>query len=443
MKYFKNTYFTNNFYRALGLVVFLFLNTLWLPAFYVIGLCCLWLLLLLVAFELFWLYRIEQGLFANRICADRFSNGDSNPVDLFIENRYPAKVNLELLEELPAQFQIRNQQFAFALNAGEEKRLSYELTPKKRGPYHFGHAQVFASAFLNLVQRRYRLAEEQEVAVFPSFVQMRHYELLAVSNQLITPGIKKIRRIGNNQEFEQIEKYVPGDDYRKINWKATARRNKLMVNHYQDERSQNVISVIDKGRSMKMPFEGMTLLDYAINASLVISNIAMRKGDRAGLLTYQHKINGAVLPSNRNAHLSRLMEQLYREKTTYTESDVKQVYSWLRYNVNQRSLVLLYTNFESHYSMRRQLRYLQLINRNHLLVVVFFVNSEIEKLLHEKTENLEEIYTKGLAEQLVLEKTQIAHELQRHGIQTILTKPAELNVNTINKYLELKARGMI
>src|SRR5690606_40532545 len=123
----------------------------------------------------------------------------------------------------------------------------------------------------------FRVSQNKTVPVYPSFRQMRKYELPAISNRLTEFGIKKIRRIGQNREFEQIKEYVVGDDYRTINWKATARRGTLMVNTYQDERAQQVYAVIDKGRTMKMPFEGMTLLDYDINASLVISNIAIRK----------------------------------------------------------------------------------------------------------------------------------------------------------------------
>lgn len=442
MQFYKQLFLTNRFYKGLAALVLIYIVAFWWPALLFVAHAAVLVFALLVAAEIFWLFK-SHSIFASRLCADKFSNGDENPVEITVENGYPAKVVLEVLDELPVQLQERKNALTLSLEKGAAKNIRYQVRPTKRGPYLFGKLHVYASGSLALVQRRYSFNEEKEVGVYPSFVQMRHYELLAISNHLKMAGQKKIRRAGNNREFEQIEKYVAGDDYRKINWKATARKNALMVNHYQDERSQNIVMAIDKGRAMKMPFAGLSLLDYAINAALVIGNIALRKGDRAGLVTFQKNIDGQVLPANRGKQLNLLLEQLYREKTAYQETNVRQLYTWLRYRINQRSLVMLYTNYESVHAMHRQLPYLKLINRSHLLLVVFFINTEIETLSQAPALGPEQIYNKGLAESLLLEKQQIAAELKQQGIQTLLTRPTDLNVNAINKYLELKARGSI
>lgn len=385
----------------------------------------------------------KVGVISDRACAEKFSNGDDNPVKLTLENRYNLPVHITVLEELPNQFQIRDQQFNLKLKAGEVQTIDYQLRPVKRGEYFFGVVNLMIASPIGLVLRKIKGSSQKVVAVYPSFIQMRKYELLALSNQLKEFGIKKIRRIGNNMEFEQIKNYVSGDDYRKVNWKATARRGDLMVNQFQDERSQQVYSVIDKGRAMRMPFDGLTLLDYAINASLVISNIALKKGDKAGLITFQDKVNSILPASSRNIQLNLILEHLYKQKTAYKESDFGRLYGTLRRKLNQRSLILLYTNFESLSSLKRQLSFLRKIAKQHLLVCIFFENTEVGQLINSKAEEVEEIYTKGIAEQLVYEKKLIMKELNAHGIHTILTPPKELNVNTINKYLELKARGLI
>src|SRR6202012_24056 len=174
---------------------------------------------------------------------------------------------------------------------------------------------------------RYTFAQAENLPVYPSFLQMRKYELMAISDNLVELGIKKIRRLGHSMEFEQVKNYVPGDDYRTINWKATARQGNLMVNNYTDEKSQHVYCIIDKSRVMKMPFEGMTLLDYAINASLVLSNVALLKEDRAGLITVAEKI-GAVVPADRrNTQINKILEVLYKEKTRYLETNMEALYS--------------------------------------------------------------------------------------------------------------------
>jgi len=192
-----------------------------------------------------------------------------------------------------------------------------------------------------------------------------------------------------------------------------------------------------------MPFEGMSLLDYAINASLVISNIAIKKGDKAGVITFQNKVNSILPASARNMQLNLILENLYKQKTAYKESDFSQLYISLKRKVTQRSLMLLYTNFVSLSSLQRQLVYLRKIRQQHLLVCIFFENTEVKQLIETKADNLEEVYTKGIAEQLAYEKKLIVKELKAHGIHTILTAPNDLTVNTINKYLELKSRGLI
>ena len=234
-----------------------------------------------------------------------------------------------------------------------------------------------------------------------------------------------------------------GDDYRTVNWKATARRGTLMVNNYQDEKSQQVFCLIDKGRVMKMPFEGMTLLDYAINASLAMANIAIKKDDKAGLITFQHKINAIVPASKRGAQMYHIMETLYNQKTGYQESDYSVLYNTVKYKITHRSLLILFTNFETVSSMERQMPYLKKLAREHLLVVIFFENTTLTSLTGIRPGNIEEVYKKTIAEKFVFDKNLIVKELKAHGIQTVLTAPENLTVNTINKYLELKARGFI
>jgi uncharacterized protein (DUF58 family) len=244
-------------------------------------------------------------------------------------------------------------------------------------------------------------------------------------------------------EFEQIRDYVVGDDIRTINWKATARKGNYMVNEFVEEKSQPVYCVIDKGRAMKMPFNGLSLLDYAINATLVVSSIAIYKQDKAGLITISEKM-GAMLKADRKAgQMHAMLELLYRQKTRYLEANYETLYANINRKVNQRSLMLLFTNFESLNAMRRVLPYLRNIAKDHLLVVVFFENTEIKTLLDRRVKNTEDVYIKTIAEKFAYEKRQIVKELQMHGIHSLLTPPDMLTVNTLNKYLEIKARGML
>lgn len=256
-------------------------------------------------------------------------------------------------------------------------------------------------------------------------------------------GLKKVRRLGHTMEFEQIKDYVLGDDLRTINWKATAKKNQLMVNQFQDEKSQPVYSIIDKGRIMKMPFNGLSLLDYAINATLVISNIVLKKHDKAGMLSFSKKIENVVVAERRSGQMQLVLEALYNIKTDYFESDFGRLYANIKRHITHRSLLLMYTNFETLDGLNRQLPYLKAIAKSHLLVVVFFKNTEIDKLINNKADTVQQVYDKVIAEKFDFEKRLIVNELKKFGIYSILTTPENLTVDTINKYLEIKARGLL
>jgi uncharacterized protein (DUF58 family) len=256
-------------------------------------------------------------------------------------------------------------------------------------------------------------------------------------------GIKKFRRLGQSYEFEQIRNYVMGDDYRSINWKATSRKAEIMVNQFEEEKAQQVYSLIDCSRSMHMPFNGLSLLDYSVNTALVISNIALNKQDKTGLLTFSDKIDTVIRADKGKGHLRKILEGLYKLQERPLEANYELLYLAVRNSIRGRSLLFLYTNFESYFALERALPIIRRINKIHLLVVVFFENSEVADYSASESKNVEEIYLHTIAQKSVSEKRQIISELRQYGIQAILTRPEDLSINTVNKYLELKSRGMI
>jgi uncharacterized protein (DUF58 family) len=399
-------------------------------------------LMLLLALD-YLLVFLRNGISASRKTPERLSNGDQNQLQVLTENRYPFPVVLEVMDELPFQFQERDFSFRFPLAAGQRKTHAYHLRPVKRGEYAFGALNIYACSPIGLVMRRYRFDMGKTVPVFPSFLQMRRYQLMAISNRLSEIGVKKIRRVGHSMEFEQIRDYVPGDDIRTINWKATARRDQMMVNSFTEEKSQQVYCVIDKGRVMKMPFDGLSLLDHSINASVVLSNVALLKQDKAGVITFSEEIGDFLPASGKVAQMNSILDLLHRQKTRYLESDFEKLYAHMKRRITQRSLIMLFTNFESLNALQRQLPYLRRIARNHLLMVVFFENSLLSEQIQIPALSLEDVYRRTIAAKFAFEKKQIVRELQQHGILTLLTAPEQLTVNAVNRYLELKSRQAI
>jgi uncharacterized protein (DUF58 family) len=425
-----------------GVVVLLALGFFY-PTLFAIAKAVFYLFLVVLFTDIILLQGKRKAILAKRTHADKFSNGDLNPIQIEVENRYPFAVTAEIIDEVPVQFQYRENTTFLRIKGNDRRAFTYDLRPVKRGSYAFNTINIFVHSFLGLATRRYTIDEKIAVPVYPSYIQMHKYELLAISNKLVMAGIKKMRRIGHNFEFEQIRDYVQGDDFRTINWKATARRNELMVNQFQDEKSQQVYSIIDKGRVMKMPFDRLSLMDYAINASLVISNIAIKKYDKAGIITFTEEKTNILQASRKPDQMGKILELLYSQKTRYLESNFELLFASIRHQIKQRSLLLFYTNFESLTSLRRRLPFFRRLAKNHLLVVIFFENTELHALTESNPEDLEQVYIKTIAEKMLYEKKQIAAELLKYGIQSILTPPKDLSVNTINKYLELKARGLI
>ena len=317
------------------------------------------------------------------------------------------------------------------------------MRPVDRGVYNFGNLNIYVHSPLQIIKRRYTFNNGQTVKVYPSFIQMKKYAFLAIDNKLTQFGLKKIRRIGHTMEFEQIKDYVTGDDVRTINWKATAKRGSLMINQFQDEKSQPVYSIIDASRVMKMPFNGLTLLDYAINSTLAFSNIALKKNDKTGLITFSNSIQNHLAASNKKTHLNIILEILYAINTEFLDSDFGRLYAEVKRKITHRSLLLLYTNFEHISSLHRQLPYLKGLSKKHVLVVIFFENTELDTLIKKKAASTPEIYHKTIAQKMEYDKKLMVKELEKHGIQAVLTRPEDLSVNTINKYLEIKARGIL
>ncbi|MGV3540548.1 MAG: DUF58 domain-containing protein [Rufibacter sp.] len=443
MNFIRRLYFTRFFYYALSVAVGLFVLAFFFPALLFVVKVLFGVLVLCILVDMVMVFKLKEGVAATRSMQEKLSNGSENPIFIYLENRYPYQIQAEVLEELPYQLQKRDASFSVKVPPGETQIIEYQLRPVQRGVYDFGATNVFVQGPLGLVKKRYKFGAGQKVPVYPSFIQMRQYELLAASQHLTAMGIKKMRQVGHSAEFEQIRPYVAGDDQRTINWKATARKAELMVNHFQDEKSQQVYCLIDKGRVMEMPFSGLSLLDYAINASLVLSNVALRKEDKAGLITFSNTI-GSILPAERRtSQLQKILELLYNQQTKFQESDFERLYVTVRSKIKQRSLLLLFTNFETLNGAKRQLPYLRKLAKHHLLLVVFFENTETRHLLDKPADTLEEIYLKAIAEKFAYEKRQIVKEFTLHGIHSILTPPEKLTVNAINKYLEFKARGLI
>jgi uncharacterized protein (DUF58 family) len=440
----KNLFLRNRLFWSLGVLSLLSALSFALPLLFPWVLALLLFLAVAFATDCALLFRRSVSVACRRKLPKVFGLGDENKVSLEISHSGSLRLFCTLIEELPEQLQIRDFEKKIELLPGTVQQLSYSLRPIERGLYVFGKTNLFVSTRLGLAERRITVRSDAEsVPVYPSILQMKQLEIKAIQQISTQHGIKKMRRLGHSYAFEQIKDYVPGDDYRSINWKASSRKGEWMVNQYEDERAQQVYFILDKSRVMRSPFNGMSLLDHAINATLALSNVALQKYDKAGLITFSDKLGGVVKADSKPMQRNAFLHQLYREAPRQTEANFDLLYFAVRKLIGTRSLLLLFSNFESKYALERALPALRKIARFHLLVVVFFENTEVAHFAAQSPQSVEDIYLQTAAKKYLHDKQQIAQILRQYGIQTVYTKPEELSVNTLNKYLELKARGMI
>lgn len=443
MKLLASIHLTRFFFLVAGIGIALIGGAFFVPFLGIIGKTVLFVLLFALILDVLLVNLFKEPIRVQRKYMERMNLGDENKVVVSVLNQTAQPLQVGIYEGYPLFMQKRAAVWNALLLPKKTKDFHYSFTPTERGEYEFRNVVIFVRSTLFLAQRRIVIPLVQRIEVYPSVLQMKQYELKVFNQQTLSQGIKKVRRIGNTSEFEQIRNYVQGDDLRTVNWKATSRKNELMVNQYQEERSQPVYCVIDKSRPMQLAFNKMTMLDYAINSSLVFTNIALRKGDRAGLITFSDKM-GAIVPAERNqGQLRRILESLYNQKTLFKEANYELLYQTIRKQVKTRSLLLLFTNFESEFAMRRALPMLQRLNKRHVLVVIFFQNNELQELAQQPVHTHKELIEATVAEKMSNVKWNIARELRQNGIQTILSKPEDLSINSINKYLELKAKGVI
>jgi uncharacterized protein (DUF58 family) len=444
----KQWYFSiflgKRFYRMMSIVILLFLISYGFAFIFDVAALLLILVLLAAILDYAVLFSKQHPISATRNLPDRMSNGEENNIHWTIKSDYPFQAMVKLIDEFPENWQIRDFEKKSKLVPGEETRLSFTFKPRERGEFSFGNLHLFIKTPLRLVVRRKTFLIPEEIRVYPGFLLLRQYEFMAHITDPGNTGYKQVRKTGHSLEFEQIREYVTGDDIRSINWKATGRTGgQLMINNYTDEKSQQIYCILDKGRAMKMAFEGLSLLDYSVNATLAMSAVAITRQDRAGFISFGDQ-GGDFLPANHRAtQMSGIVNALYNVKTKFLESDFVFLHKLIKTRITQRSLLILFTNFESLTALTRQLPYLRNISQKHLLLVVFFENPSLQALASGPTGNIEGLYEKVIAEKFILEKKLIVKELQRFGIASLLTAPEKLSVDVVNKYLQIKARREI
>ncbi len=419
------------------------------------------------------LIRINLKLVINRDVESQLSLLDKNPVEIEISHRGKIPLEMQITEAGMDKFIKSPQILRTSLLPGTRKTISYKLTPITRGDFKFESINVRAKSRMGfmIVQRVFAMPED--VRVIPSIKAITKYNLLT-RHPFGTSGEQRLRHKGRSTSFRELRDYTPGDEYRSIDWKATARRDKLTVREYEDERSQNLIIMIDTGRLMtsfiprgkkegsslleadiyhdvysdkikpwENPLRETTRLDFTVNASMVLSYVALSKGDRVGLMAFSDKEEIFLPTRSGKGQISRIVNTLYSLKPKLVESNYRKAFMKMARLQRKRSLVVFFTDLVDPESSKSLIKYLLALHPTHTPLVVAFRDSEITAQANKIPERESEIYDVAVARDILYQRELALRELVRGGAMTLDLYPEELSVCVVSEYIRLKSAAKL
>jgi uncharacterized protein (DUF58 family) len=390
-----------------------------------------------------------KAIEVDRVHDQRLSLGAPNLITLILANASPHRLRFTLRDEYPDAILSDAQFLSGELPAYDISEARYHLRPLRRGDYSFGDVVVRYHSLLGTFQRQARYPAATEVKVYPNVLEVRKYDLLARKGLLFEIGLRPARIYGQGGEFERLREYTPDDEFRRINWKATARRARPIAAEYETERSQQIICVIDAGRLMAPPVgdplagAGLARLDYVINTALLLSYVATLKGDHVGMLTFTDQVGAFLEPKRGKPQFQRLLEALYNVQPEPVEADYATALSYLARKQKRRALLLIFTDLVTLDAARPLIGHMARLARTHLPVCVTISDPNVAAAAHHPAGDSPAVYRRAVAEQLRNERQVILDTLNRGGVLTIDVPADQLTTNVVNAYLRLKAQGRL
>ncbi len=386
-----------------------------------------------------------DALRAERQVDEKLSLGAANAVAVDVQNRTGSALRVTARDTPPYQFALDSpvQRVLPVPGGNRALRFTYSVTPPAKGDFSFGDLYVHYPGRLGLIVKQGRIPAAQAVKVYPNLREMEKYELLARRGRLMQMGLRTAKMRGGGSEFESLREYVPGDEYKKIDWSATARRGKLITRQYEAERSQNIVLLLDTGRNMLQPVQKMAKLDYVVNTALMLAYVAAASDDKIGLMAFDADVRVWLPPAKSKAQVYQILENLYNLEARMVESDYKEAFQNLATRWRRRSLVVLFSDLVDPDSSAQILDAVPIIEGLHRVVCVTVSDPNIIRAAKGMPESSADVYQKAVAQQVLQERRQAISVLKRRGVWTIDSPPEDLTADLINHYLDLKARSLI
>jgi uncharacterized protein (DUF58 family) len=385
----------------------------------------------------------RKSFHIQRTVAGRLSLGAKNPITITAASLSPFPVSLHLKDEYPLSFDADTTLMKLSLKPHAESSACYQAVPSRRGEFSLGNIHVRSLGPLGLAGRQFTVPAQCTVKVYPNVRDISSYRLSSGKNRLLQAGLKPSRLFGAGTDFESLREYQPDDEFRKINWKATARRSRLVTSQYQAERSQNVMILIEAGRMMTTQVNKASKLDHAINAALILSYAAMEKGDNVGLMVFSSDVKSYLPPRRGKKQLSRMLESLYSVEPEMTEPDYGKAARFLAAKNRKRSLVIFFTDLIDPDVSSALVLHSRALYPAHLPLCVAISDPAINEETSQIPDNVTDVYRKATAEDLLRQREQVKTILEKGGVMTLDVPPYKLTPSLITKYLSIKAKNTL
>lgn len=394
-----------------------------------------------------------------RVCQQTASLKKKHPVTLTVSNLRAAQGPFQNLldslsqvlprptilvrDDVPQEFAATPDEFEIALRGRTRRTLPYYLMASRRGAFELHNISLQTQSRLGLWKRIITYPVESTINVYPDMKQLAEFELLARSNRLSLMGVRRTRRIGQDNDFERLRDYTLDDNYKHIDWRSTARRQKLTVRDFQTSQSQRVIFMIDCGRMMTNQAAGLSLLDHSLNAMLMLSYIALQRGDSVGLLCFSDQVHSFVPPRGGSRQMNHLLRSSFDRFPELVESRYGEAFLHLSKHCRKRSLVILITNLIDEINAKQVHQYLSTMVGRHLPLGVLMRDHELFRAADTNWRDDAGLYRAAAAAEIVCWRHEVVKELQHQGVLSLDVYPEDMTAPLINQYLEVKARHLL
>jgi len=384
-----------------------------------------------------------ENLMVERRMPRKLSIGRDNQIEIVVTNSSHRHLSLEVVDEFPAEFSGSGRNMALELDQRTSSSFAYFVRPLRRGCYYFNRTVIRFRGLLELVVFQQEYGETSQVEVYPDIAAISRFDLRMKRGQLAEAGLVTERRRGCGSDFESLREYVKGDEFRRIDWKASARKNKLITREFQSEVNQSVLVVIDCSRSMGAVVDNLTLLDHAVNSALILGYQVMKKGDRIGLLAFSDRIHFFLPPGRGKSHFYSYIRHLYAIAANRVEPDYETVLRAISATRLRRSLLMVVTDLTSGEAVSKMLAAAPMVSRKHLTAVISVLDPKLREIADAVPDRVDAVYDKVVARSMIERVAGLSRHIEKIGIATMLITPQQLNSRLLSHYLQVKMRSQL